>query len=133
MYTSRDETLEEANLEDLMENFDIQKLKDVDKLMLDREIDIEELGLAVRSLKNEKSPGPDGYTSEFYKFFWIDLKYFFYRSMLRGINRGELSTSQKMGIISLLPKGEKPRQYIKNWRPISLLNISYKNHFQLFS
>ena len=59
-----------------MENYDIQKLKDVDKLMLDREIDIEELGLAVRSLKNEKSPGPDGYTSEFYKFFWIDLEIF---------------------------------------------------------
>ena len=40
LYTSRDETLDEANLEDLMENFDIQKLKAVDKLMLDREIDI---------------------------------------------------------------------------------------------
>ena len=37
--------------------------------MLDREIDIEELGLAVRSLKNKKSPGQDGYTSEFYNFF----------------------------------------------------------------
>lgn len=25
-----------------------------------------------------------------------------------------------------MPKGDKPRQFLKNWRPISLLNISYK-------
>ena len=26
----------------------------------------------------------------------------------------------------MLPKGDKPRQFLKNWRPISLLNTSYK-------
>ena len=29
-------------------------------------------------------------------------------------------------IFTLLPKGDKPRQFLKNWRPISLLNITYK-------
>ena len=29
-------------------------------------------------------------------------------------------------IISCLPKGDKPREHLKNWRPISLLSVVYK-------
>ena len=126
LYTSKDADLVNSDLHNMLKDFDIPKLKETDKKILDSEIDIQELGIAVRNLKNDKSPGPDGYTAEFFKFFWPDLKYFIFRSIQNGIAKGELSTTQKMGIISLLPKGNKPREYIKNWRPISLLNLSYK-------
>ena len=29
-------------------------------------------------------------------------------------------------VISIIPKGNKPRELLKNWRPISLLNTTYK-------
>ena len=37
-----------------------------------------------------------------------------------------MSPTQKEGIIICIPKGDKPREYLKSWRPISLLNVVYK-------
>ena len=39
---------------------------------------------------------------------------------------GEMSISQKRGVISLLPKKNKDPLLLKNWRPITLLNVDYK-------
>ena len=77
-------------------------------------------------MKNDKSPGLDGFTVEFFKFFWIDLGNFILRSLNFGYNNGTLSVTQKQGIITCLPKQDKNRVFLKNWRPISLLNVIYK-------
>ena len=73
-------------------------------------------------MKNGKSPGMDGFTTEFYKFFWI-------RSFNHGYEKGHLSVTQRQGVITCLPKEGKSKFYIKNWRPISLLNVDYKMFF----
>ena len=77
-------------------------------------------------MKNNKSPGPDGYTVEFFKFFFNDLGHFLVRSTNEGFDKGKLSITQYQGVITCIPKEGKPKQYIKNWRPISLLNVTYK-------
>ena len=77
-------------------------------------------------MKNNKSPGSDGYTAEFFKSFWSDLKDFLVRAINDVFVNRKLPVSQRLGIITCLPKGDKPRQFIKNWRPITLLNVFYK-------
>ena len=39
---------------------------------------------------------------------------------------GQLSTSQRQALITLIEKKEKDKTYIKNWRPISLINVNAK-------
>ena len=77
-------------------------------------------------MNNDTSPGSDGFTTEFLKFFWKDLGQFVLRSLNYAYANGELSITQKQGVIVCLPKPNKPKQYLKNWRPISLLNTIYK-------
>ncbi len=126
LYSSRDDDLEDVDLDILLQEENIPKLDTEQRDTLDFSLTLDELAVTLKEMKNDKSPGPDGYTVEFYKFFWPDLKHSLYRSFQAGICKGELSITQKQGVISIIPKGDKPREFLKNWRPISLLNVAYK-------
>ena len=39
---------------------------------------------------------------------------------------GKLPQTLRTCVITCLPKQNKSREYLKNWRPISLLNVVYK-------
>ena len=81
---------------------------------------------ALKSMKNSKSPGIDGFTAEFYKFFWSDLSEFLINSYNYSFDQGSLSISQTQGMITCIPKEGKSKFYLKNWRPITLLNVDTK-------
>ena len=87
---------------------------------------LDEISNVLKKMKNNKSPGSDGFTVEFFKFFYNDLKVFIQRAINEGYRIGKLSATQRQGIITCLPKGDKPREFLKNWRPITLLNVTYK-------
>jgi len=73
-----------------------------------------------------KTPGSDGLSDEFYKVFWKDIADIFLKSINQGYRTGQLSVTQRRGIIKLIPKKDAEPHLIKNWRPISLLNCDYK-------
>ena len=77
-------------------------------------------------MKNNKSPGNDGITKEFLEYFWEKLGTFLVSTPNHSFGKGELSTSQKQAIITLIEKKDKDKRLIKNWRPISLINIDIK-------
>ena len=90
-------------------------------------ITVEETSNALRKLKNGTAPGSDGITIEFMKFFWGKISGMVTNSFIESFNNGELSYTQKHGIITLLHKGkELEKDKLNNWRPITLTNSDYK-------
>ena len=81
---------------------------------------------SLKTMESNKTPGTDGIPADFYKVFWNDIKPFFLASINASFEKGLLSISQRRGLITLIPKKDKPKCSIKNWRPISLLNCDYK-------
>ena len=90
------------------------KLSDQEAENLEGEITKTELAQALKNMKNDKSPGLDEFTAEFFKFFWIDIGVFILRSLNMGYHTGNLSVTQKQGIITCLPKPNKNRHFLKN-------------------
>ena len=85
-----------------------------------------EIDEALTKMKNNKSPGLDGYSAEFFKKFWPQLGHFFLECINECFDNNCLTYSMKQGLITCLPKSGKARNLLKNWRPISLLNTTYK-------
>jgi hypothetical protein len=104
----------------------IPKISKEDNIMCDMQMSMEEIGRALKDLKNGKTPGTDGFPPDFYKFFWKDISVLVYESLKHVITKGEMSIDQRRGVINLIPKKDKDVRYLKNWRPISLLNTDYK-------
>ena len=101
-------------------------LTDTEKTRLDTPITKTELDEALSAMKNNKSPGIDGYSPEFSKKFWPQLGWFFLDCINECFLNGELTESQTQGMITCIPKTGTSRNLIQNWRPISLLNTTYK-------
>ena len=102
------------------------KLTPIGSRKLESKLKLEEISGALKQMKNNKCPGVDGFLEEFFKTFWDKLKYFVLRTLNFAFDTGELSVSLRTCVISCLPKGDKPRKFLKKWRPIWLLSVLYK-------
>ena len=105
---------------------DIQCLSEESKNVCEGKLTKEECYKTLKDMKFNKSPGNDGFTVEFYHTFWPVLGDMIVGVLNEAYNKGHLSNSQKQGVITLLEKEGKDAMYIKNYRPITLLNVDYK-------
>ena len=103
----------------------LPELNDEHLELLNKPITKMDLENAIKNSQSGKSPGSDGLTREFYIVFWNDISDLLHNSLLEGKEKGSLSPSQRQALIKLLDKG-KDKRYIKNQRPISLINYDTK-------
>lgn len=104
----------------------LPKLSDDDKENLEGELTIAECRLILKTFNIGKSPGEDGFTVEFYMKFFELLASNLVKSLNTAYSRGELSISQRRGVVTLIPKADSDTLKLTNWRPITLLNVDYK-------
>ena len=122
LYTKRNTSETTTNFFDN----NVNKLNDTDQSSCEGKLSEYECGIALKQMKNNKSPGSDGITTEFYKIFWQDIKKYLVNSLNYSFENKSLTDLQKQGLITLLPKTDKDISLLSNWRPISLLNVDYK-------
>ena len=126
LFDSRDCDLQNVNLKEYLANYNINKLTEIQLKLLEGKLTVYELGQALKNMKNGKTPGIDGFPAEFFKVFWSKLKFKIQRAINPSYDNNELPLTLRQCIISCLPKGNKDRTVLKNWRPISLLSVIYK-------
>ena len=102
------------------------KVSEENKIIQNQPICMEELEVAIKGMKNDKTPGNDGIPVDFYKVFWRQIKEVYYNMVVHTYQQGILHQSARQGVLNLIPKPGKDSRYIKNLRPITLLNTDYK-------
>ena len=102
------------------------KIDEKENMECEKPITESECFKALSELSNNKSPGLDGFSVEFFKAFWQDLKEIFLKCLHYSLVANQLCDSQHEGLITLIPKPGKNTMYISNYRPIALLNCIYK-------
>lgn len=106
-------------------NIETPTLTPDDRNLCEGHITENELLLALKTMENNKSPGLDGLSTNFYKCFWPILGTELTHVYNYAFDHGHLPLTQRRGVISLLfKKGD--RTQLQNWRPITLLNTDYK-------
>eukprot|EP00253_Pinus_taeda_P020055 PITA_20055 len=94
-------------------------------LALLREVSMEEVEEAVKSMPNDKAPGPDGFTINFYKACWPTIKIEIWEVVEDSRRSGTIPKSLNSTFLALIPK-EEDATTPKKFRPIALCNVIYK-------
>ena len=118
------------NLEEMdkfLEKHNLPRLNQEEIENINRAITSTEIETVIKILPTNKSPGPGGFTGDFYQTFREELTPILLKLFQNIAEGGTLPNSFHKATITLIPKPDKDVTTKENYRPISLMNIDAKS------
>jgi hypothetical protein len=124
LYSQRNQEENEIATQEMLEHIPHQITME-DNELLTQQISEEETLQAIRSLDQDKAPGPDGFSIRFFKHFWSLIKHDLRRMLNYTLWKKKVGGATNSTFLALIPKETNPSNF-SIFRPISLCNSSYK-------
>ena len=113
-------------MDKFLEKYNLLRLNQEEIENLNRPITSTEIETVIKTLPTNKSPGPDGFTGEFYQTFREELTPSFLKHFQKIAEGGTLPSSFYKATITLIPKADKDITKKEKYRQISLMNLDTK-------
>ena len=97
-----------------MNNLNIPSLTEQQRLSCEGKITLNECAKALETFQFNKAAGNDGIPVEFYKTFCSLISELFIRRANECFEKGEMSSSQKQAVITLIEKKGKDQSFLEN-------------------
>ncbi|GJZ49360.1 protein LAZ1 [Tanacetum coccineum] len=121
MFLGTDMTCDELNCDGLFNCL----VSDQSRDNMVRNVTDVEIKAAMFSIRDDRAPGPDGYTSAFFKKGWDVVGQDVYKAVRDFFTNGQILKEINHTFIALIPKVSTPLR-INDYRPISCCNVIYK-------
>ena len=123
-YGNKMDNLEEVDR--FLEKFNFPRLSQEEIEIMNNPIPSTGIEAVIKNLPKNKSPGPDGFTGEFYQTFREELMSILLKLFQKISEEGTFPNSFYKATITLTPKPDKDNTQKESYSPISLLNVGTK-------
>ena len=105
LYANKMDNLEE--LDRFLEKFNLPRLNQEEMKIMKNPITRTEIEAVIKNLPKNKSPGPDGFTGQFYQTFREELMPILLKLFVKAVEEGTLLNLFYKATITLIPKPDK--------------------------
>ena len=113
-------------MDKFLEKHNLLRLNQEEIENINRPIISTQIETVIKNLPTNKSPGPDGFTGQFYQIFREELTPILLKLFQNIAEGGTLPNSFCKATITLIPKPNKDDKNKENYSPISLMNRDAK-------